>query len=304
MGPLKHLFASTMLAAGVSASTASPTQTALPPLPDYASGIHCKLGDDKVPGDGLDRTDRNFMQKKLQGVIDNGDIFQDGWKITVRSYTTGVFFRHNNFEILMPDGKAFATLDTLQIDGNGKEMGYAPLGDRATPVLDDCKLGNTAVLEDNKSVKQQILLASGTGTQMLVWFSRASEVALENGKRNYRYQLFPDDNNREANSNSFARSLAKEVFNIDIYPRKTGIAPGMDIDLTKTPYATSFFNGINPFDVEDSKRIVIDSKYLNKVLSDMKALHPLSQQEESLRLGKPPEAKREPSPFTDGLMWR
>ncbi|MGH1375066.1 MAG: hypothetical protein ACRBCK_01855 [Alphaproteobacteria bacterium] len=258
----------------VLAGEAEQKMPVLPDLPNHASGVLC------TANDGIDRTNKDFMREKVEAIIETGKIYEDGWVLTSRAYGIYGVAGHNNLEIWGPDGK-FAALETQQIRRDtGEVAGYVPTGGYAAPVIDDCVLGDTVAIEEN--LKGETIIFSGQGTEALLKFARAAEQAVRNVHHDYDYRLTPDAGEGEANSNSFARSFAKALGH-DIYPSVNEYAdfilgnPGIDVDLLGSEPLPSFYDKI-----ESSTDIIHKPNMYENFLSDLKELHPVTQQERAL----------------------
>ena len=270
-------------------SSKTPASRLLPELPSHASGVECN------PGDGFNRLDKDFMRAKLSSVIQSGEIFQDGWTLVSRAYKIPYMLAsHNNLELIAPDGRMFASLDTQQIErGTGAIKGYFPDGQYAAPVLDDCTKGNTVVLKEN--LLGETVIVQGRGTNALLGFARAAQIANESlSAGNLNYRVFPDTGQREANSNTLARSFAEVSGARDIYQEIVRYAaspllgsPGLDVDLIpdKNQPKTRYDQ------VSQSDMVVLNQGLFEGFLSDMKALHPVAQQERALQMGTQPPAE-------------
>lgn len=279
------------IAAGVVAlsATASAAAKNLPPLPSHASGVEC------TAVDGIDRTDPDFMRKKLDAVIKSGEINQPGWKVEAHAYKIPYMVStHSNIEIIKPNGDMFASLDTQNIDRtNGSIGGYFP-GKYAAPVIDDCQLGNSVVNKDNFQSRK--LLMEGTGNEALVGFARVTERAAGYSHQNFEYSWrsgMKIGSNETVNSNSYARALAKtdlgeKGHGVDIAPEFNKLsflgAPGLGIDLAADPKRTpkgSFYDTL-----PSTKDFTNSPKYVERFLADMKELHPIMQQHHAIDLGR------------------
>lgn len=263
--------------------------TLLPPLPDHASGVLC------TRTDGIDRTNPDFMRGKIQALMNTPEFYESGWSVQGRAYAIPkLFSTHSNVELVKPDGKTVGGLDTQQIDRKtGAIKGYFPGGDFAAPVLDDCKEGDSVAIP--KQLQGQETIKSGTGPEALLEFARQTERARMNSDRNYNYApINPEASKHEANSNSFARSLAK-LGGIDLDPTfnrySTLGAPGLGVDLTQRAYPKSAYDGMTP------DEFVKNPKMLERFYDDLKQLHPLTQQRRAIEFGRqatPAPASPEP----------
>lgn len=280
----EHLSAKdVVLAVVLTAGAAGGDSQDLPPLPSHASGVECTVDD------GIDRSNRDFMREKIDEIIESGEIFDDGWKVAARGYKIPYMFSgHNNLEIIRPDGQMFASLDTQQIHREtGEIKGYFPDGEYAAPVVDDCMKGNTVVMPEN--LEGQTVVFEGKGAQAFLVFAKAAESANGLAKADYSYKVFPDQHEREANSNSFARSFVEVAAGRDIYTDMLKYAenplfgsPGLDVDLIREIPESRYAK------IEDPDDLLLNEDYYSSFLSDLRALHPISQQERAMQFYRQP----------------
>lgn len=258
-------------------------------LPDHASGIQC------YAQDGIDRTDTDFMRRKIDAVIESGEIYGDGWSVVTRGYQIPYLQGgHHNLELLKPDKMMLASLETQQINRDTAEIkSYYPDGHYAAPVVDDCMEGNSVVLEDKSNMLGETVVFEGTGTQALLVFARAAQAANLIATQNYDYRVFPDAGENEANSNGYGRAFAETASGRDPYQDMKAYgdqplagSPGLNIDIIKEAISNRY-EGIE----NNPDMIVQDRTLYNLFLDDLEALHPVSQQEKALEHGKDMQVK-------------
>ncbi|MCB1650423.1 MAG: hypothetical protein KDI46_00045 [Alphaproteobacteria bacterium] len=282
----------------------SENEQKLPELPKHASGITCTLGDPEhgVEADHIDRENPDFMREKLDAVIKDQSIFEEGWRLESRGYSTMGRGGHHNLVLLDPEGNIFASLDTQQawrtkglFHDPGELGGYWPDGGMAAPVVDDCTAGNNVVYDHNH-IGHIDVGEPGRGTQKLLEFAKAAEAGRIVSERNPVYDLSPDDSGREMNSNTLARLYAYAASDgqVDIYPTASNYDhlrwdPGMDVAPSKFMPEESFYDQIR-----DPDQIVLSKEVYDHMLQDFEALHPITQQKRAIEFGKAEAAQDMP----------
>lgn len=183
----------------------------------------------------LDNAPPSKFKDDLGKEIDSHRIFEEGWEIRLRRYeiprpVVGNFI-HTNLELRGPPptdsaGKPIAgakgfyvSLDTNTYTGINTGT-WAALLHKVFPYATGTEIRITTDMERNgnwvvkdENLIQDVLVAKGTGTDMLLLFTQMGEQAKEFNSSGAEYALFSDDadGKERANSNAPPLGILKEL---------------------------------------------------------------------------------------------